>query len=124
MAFAVTALVFALTILHWSHVRSGWLFTTGFGLRGRWLMAVNVFFYGYLCWLGFWFIRGSAGLEHIFLVGWFAGILLSPLGKLRPQWAAGVMQISAAGLTVSLLASLSLLLDLSDIDSSSGTDAT
>lgn len=124
-ALGLTALVFALTILHWGHTKSGWLFTPGFVLHGWLLMALNVFFYGYVCWLGFWLIRGTAGPERLFMVGWFAGLLLSPLNTLGPQWAVAIKHIGAVGLAVALLASLSLLLKPSDVtDSSSGTDAT
>jgi hypothetical protein len=86
-------------------------------------MVVNVFFYAYLCWLGFWLIRGTAGPERFFMVGWFAGFLLSPLHMLGPQWAVAIKHIGAFGLAVALLAALSLLLNPSDVaDSSGGTD--
>jgi hypothetical protein len=77
-------------------------------------MAVNVFLYGYLYWLGFWFIRGTGGPERSFMMGWFAGILLSPLKMLRPQWTVGIKHIGAFGLGIALLAALSLLLEPSD----------
>jgi hypothetical protein len=125
VALGLTAFVFALTILHWGHTKSGWLFTAGFALHGWLLMAVNVFFYGYVCWLGFWLIRGTAGPERLFMVGWFAGFLLSPLHTLGPQWAVAIKHIGAVGLAVALLAALSLLLHPSDVADSSGrTDAT
>ncbi len=41
-------------------------------------------FYGYVCWIGFWHIRSTAGPERLFMVGWFAGFVLSPLHTL---WA-------------------------------------
>lgn len=125
MALGLTALVLALTILHWGHTKAGWLFTAGSVLHGWLLVAVNVLFYGYACWLGFWLIRGTAGPERLFMVGWFAGLLLSPLHTLGPQWAVAVKHIGAIGLAVALLAALSLLLDPSDLADSSGrTDAT
>jgi hypothetical protein len=113
VALGLTAFVFALKILHWGHPKSGWLFT---GLvRHGWLqMALDVFFYGYLCWLGFWFIRGTKGPERVFMVGWFADILLMPLAALRPQWAVPIRHIGALGLAVALLALLALLLKPSD----------
>jgi hypothetical protein len=82
---------------------------------------VNVAFYGYLCWLGFWFIRGTAGPERLFMVGWFANILLSPLETLRPQWAVAIKHIGTLGLAVALLAAFSLLLRPSDVANSRGS---
>lgn len=114
VALGLTALVFALTILHWSHTKSGWLFSAGFVLHGWLLIAVNVFFYGYLYWVGFWLIRGTAGPERLFMVGWFVGFLLSPLHVLGPKWAVAIKHIGAFGLAVALLAALSLLLDPSE----------
>jgi len=127
VALGLTAFDFAITILHWGHTKSGWLFTAvplGF-VPHTWLLIVNVLLYGYVCWLGFWFIRGTAGLERLFMVGWFAGFLLSPLKMLRPQWVVAIKHIDAFGLAVALLAALSLLLKPSELaDSGSTTDAT
>lgn len=107
----MSALYFILS-LHWSHRKSEWLFTSPF-LRGYWpLLIANVSFYAYLCWLAFWFIRGTKGAERIFIVGWFTEILLWPL--LSPHWSAAVTQIGTLGLAVALLASLSLLLKPSE----------
>ncbi len=122
-ALVLTALVLALDILHWGHPRSGWLFTAGFVLHGWMLIGANVFFYVYLCWLGFW-LRGTAGLERVLMLGWFAGFLLSPLNMLGTRWAVAIKHIGAAGLAVALLAALSLLLGQSNEAESTGeTDA-
>jgi hypothetical protein len=87
-------------------------------------MALDAFFYCYVCWLAFWFIRGTAGLERLFVVGWFARVLLSPLEIVRPGWAVAIKQIGAFGLAVALLAALSLLLKPSEVAGSQGkTDA-
>jgi hypothetical protein len=87
-ALGLTALVFAQAIhgVYTTHSESGW-FLGAPRLDGWPLIAVNVFIYGYLYWLGFWFVRGTEGLERFFMAGWFAGILLWPLKMLRPQWA-------------------------------------
>lgn len=88
VAVGLTTFVFALALrggLHLGHTESGWLLPLDLVLHGWLLIAVNVAFYGYLCWLGFWFIRGTEGRERLFLAGWFANILLSPLEKLRPS---------------------------------------
>jgi hypothetical protein len=125
VAFGLTALVFALEILHWGYTKSGWLFTAGFMLRGWLLVAMNAFFYGYVCWLAFWLIRGTAATERLFMMGWFAGLVLSPLRALGPHWAVAVKHIGAVGLAVALLAALSLLLDPSDVADPGGrTDVT
>jgi hypothetical protein len=125
VALGLTAFVFALTILHWGHTKSGWLFSAGFVLHGWPLIAVNVFFYGYLYWVGFWLIRGTAGPERFFMVGWFAGFLLSPLHALGPKWAVAIRHIGIFGLGVALLAALALLLSPVDVSGSDRrTDAT
>jgi len=74
-------------------------------------MAANILIYGYVCWLGFWFVRGTAGRERFFMLGWFSGVLLWPLKMLRPQWAIVIKYIAEVGLAVALLATLALLLD-------------
>jgi hypothetical protein len=57
---------------HRAHTR-GWLLQPlDFVLHGWPLVAANVVFYGYLCWLAFWFIRGTHGRERVVMVGWFA----------------------------------------------------
>lgn len=71
---------------------------------------LSLFFYVYLCWSAFWLIRGTAGAERVFMVGWFAGILVSPFRMLRPHWTAAVVHIATIGLAVALLAALALLL--------------
>jgi hypothetical protein len=107
----LTAFVFVLAIrggLQQSHTSSGWLLD--FVLHGWPLIVANVLFYGYLCWLGFCFTRGTEGRERVVVLGWFADILLSPLKTLRPDWAVNVGYIGTFGLAVALLAAVSLLL--------------
>jgi hypothetical protein len=111
-ALSLTAFVFALAIrdvLHAGHTKAGWLFTSAV-LHGWPWVTLNVFFYGFLCWLAFWCIRGTGGTERIFMVGWFASILLSPLEAVRPHWNVAITHIAAIGLAVALLAALALLL--------------
>jgi hypothetical protein len=76
---------------------------------------VNIFIYGYLCWLGFWFVRGTEGRERFFMVGWFAGVVLWPLKMLRPEWAVAMRYIGAFGLAVAVLAAVALLLAPPDL---------
>ena len=112
LALGLTALVFVQEIrgLGRGHTESWWFLGAPL-LHGWPLIAVNVFIYVYICWLGFWFVRGTAGRERFFMVGWFAGILLWPLRMLRPQWAMITKHIGALGLAVALLAALALLLE-------------
>ncbi len=94
-------------------------------LHGWALIAVNVVLYAYICWLAFWFIRGTAGRERFFMVGWFVGLLLWPLKMFWPRSAVPIGHIGAFGLAVALFAALALLLDHSEaIDSSGTTNAT
>ena len=119
VALGLTALVFANTILHWGQAKSGWLLSTGFVPHGWLLMAANVFFYCFACWIAFWFIRGTAGPARFFMGGWCIGFVLSPLKLLGPQWAGVTKHIGAVGLAVALLASLALMLRPLDLADSS-----
>jgi len=128
VALGLTAFLFALAIrgdLHLGHTESGSLLPWDFLLHGRALIAANIALYLYLCWLGFWFIRGTSGPERFFMAGWFANILLSPIETLRPQWAGAIRHIGTLGLGVALLAALAPLVSPADVPGSSGrTDAT
>lgn len=116
LALGLTALVLVQDIrgLRPGHTQSGWFLGAPL-LHGWPLIAVNVFIYAYICWLAFWFVRGTAGRERVFMVGWFAGILLWPLRMLRPDWAIATKHASALGLAVALLAALALLLESNNI---------
>jgi len=105
-----------------NHVQPGWLLGPPL-LHGWTLVGVNSFFYAYFCWLGFWFIRGTAGQERFFIVGWSAGFLLWPLEMLRPQWATITRQIGIFGLAVALLAAVAMLLELSAPTESGGSNS-
>jgi hypothetical protein len=112
VALGLTGVVFALAlrdIFYASHPKSGWLFSSTVTHGWPWI-ALSVFFYGYLCGLAFWSIRGTEGTERIFVVGWFVGIPLSPLGMLHAHWSPAIAHIAAIGLGIALLAALALLL--------------
>src|SRR5277367_3309102 len=85
VAVGLTACVLALALrdVVLSSHRRGLLLPLDFWLHGWPLIAANVIFYGYLCWLAFWFIRGSHGRERVFIVGWFSATLLPPLELLQ-----------------------------------------
>jgi hypothetical protein len=87
-------------------------------LPGWSVIVLNVAFYAYLCWLAFWFIRGTQGRERLFIVGW-SFILLSPLNTLGPQWSVTVKYIETFGLAVALVLAISLVLRPSNVTSSS-----
>jgi hypothetical protein len=112
VAVGLTTFVFVLAVRDVVHRRHsvGWLLPLDFGLHGWPPLAANVVFYGYLCWLAFWFIRGTHGRERAVMVGWFATVLLSPLETLQHGWAAEIGYICTFGLAVALVAATSLLL--------------
>ena len=112
IALVLTGFVFmqALRALRPGHIESSWFLGVPL-LHGWLLLAVNILLYLYICWLAFWFIRGTAGRERLFMVGWFVGILLWPLKMIRPQWAIATKYIGAFGLAVALLAAVALLLE-------------
>jgi hypothetical protein len=120
VAVGLTAFVFALAVrdvLLSSH-RRGLLLPLNLLLHGWPLVAANLVFYGYLCWLAFWFIRGSHGRERVCIVGWFSAILLPPLELLQRSFAVEIRYICAFGLAVSLIAAVSILLHPTGIDDS------
>ncbi len=87
-----------------------------FMLHGWTLLAANLAFYSYLCWLGFWLIFNARGNERGVMVGWFAMILLSPLRRVRPDWTLAINYFNAFSLAVAVLAAVSLFLHLSAQD--------
>jgi len=112
MALALTGFAFiqAIRQLRLGPTESGWFLVVPL-LHGWLLLAMNILIYLYFCWLAFWLIRGTAGRERLFMVGWFVGILLRPLKILGPQWAMATKHIGAFGLAVALLAVVALLLE-------------
>jgi len=123
VALGLTAFVFTTAIRgkpHPGQSHSGWLVPMDFFLHGWPLISVNLFFYGWICWIGFWCIRGASGRECAFMVGWLTGIFLWPIRMLRPEWALALKHISAFGLGVAFLAALALLLEPSDVADSTG----
>jgi hypothetical protein len=113
VAVGLTAWVFALSVrdvFHLGHIRGLLLPLDFFLLHGWPLIAANVVLYGYLCWLAFWFIRGTKGRERVVMAGWFSAILLSPLEILHHGWAVEIRWICMFGSAVALLAAVSLLL--------------
>ena len=112
VAVGLTASSFAFAIrdvLHLNHARAAPLLPFGFWFHGWPLIASNVAFYCYLCWLAFWCIRGTHGRERTFMIGWAVAVLLPPVERLRPQWAPAIRHTAVISLTFSLFAALWLL---------------
>ena len=125
VAIALTGCVFAQALrgafTQTGHGRGRLLLDYFFGLNGWSLLALNVAFYAYLCWLAFCFIHGTAGTERVFMVGWFTGILLWPVKALRPEWWVAEHFISSIALGMALVAAFSLFGNHREVDSSGTT---
>lgn len=116
-ATVLTAFLFAIFVrdLYRVHAKTGWLLLNdGLFLHGWSLIAVNLALYGCYCWLWTSFIYRTKGREQLFMIGW-SGFLLSPLKALWPALAIPVRDLEFFGITVSLVAAVSLLLYPSDI---------
>ena len=125
VAVGLTACVFALAvrdILLSSH-RRGLPLPLDFLLRGWPLVAANVVFYAYLCWLAFWLARGTHGRERVFVAGWFLAVLLSPLDRFQHGFTVQIRCICALGLAVALVAGVSLWLHSTGIGDSTARAA-
>jgi len=126
MAFTAYALVLAVRGgLHPGRNGTSWLMPASPILYGRPLVIANILIYGWLCWIAFWLVRGTAGRERVFMLGFFADILPWPLKILRPDWALPIRHFAAIGLAVAVLAALTLLLDPPHVaDTGDQTDPT
>jgi hypothetical protein len=122
VAICVTALRLALAIrgLLTGHTRADWIVSPSIFLHGWLLIAVNGFFYCFVYWLGFWFVRNTTGRERFFALGWFLGLFLWPIWLLWPQLIVPLRQISAFGLAAALLASVALFLEPLEASDSEG----
>jgi hypothetical protein len=111
-AIGVTGFILSLTVrggLHIGHTQPGWLLPIDYLLHGWALIAANVAFYLYLCWIAFCFIRGSEGREQIFMAGWCTHLMLYPVEKLWPLTDQAIQYIGSLALAISILAAVSLL---------------
>jgi hypothetical protein len=112
VALGVTAFLFALSVrdeLHPAYRNTSWVFPDG--VPHRWLaIAFGVAIYGFYCWMSFEAIRATKGRERLFMVGLLLGFMPSPVKTLRPLWAVPVEDLEFFGITISLVAALSLLL--------------
>ena len=111
VAIIVTACLFALSLrdLHvrprstrpWFELFDG----------GGWALAANVAFYGWICWMAFWWIRGTKGRERLLTVCWFSIILTEPLVALGREWSIALDYVDSATLGVALCAAVSMLFE-------------
>jgi hypothetical protein len=120
VAVGLTALVFGLAIRDLFHPKNtrALLLPLDFLLHGWTVVAANIVFYGYLCWLSFWFVRISHKRERVVIVGWAVSILLSPIEILWPVAATALRYIETFGLGVALISAASLLLHPAPISES------
>ncbi len=111
IAIVVTAFYFAVAVVgavtHHQYRRL--LIENFFGLNGWALIALNVAFFIYVCWLAYSCIRGTAARERLFFVCWFVNILLWPLRALKPEWSTAEHYVSSIALVVALSSAASLL---------------
>ena len=91
------------------HTGAGWMSQFDVLLHGYWLIGAKVALYVFLCWLGFWMIRGTEGRERLFMVGWFSAILIPPITMQRADWVAVGSYIGTVGMGIALVAALSLV---------------
>jgi hypothetical protein len=111
LAIILTAYLFTMAVREaLFHQSSSYLLIDHFfGVKGAWLMGVNVILYAYLCWLAFCYIGGTAGRERLFMLSWFAGILPWPLVALKPEWSTAEAYVSIVAFGMALFSAGSLL---------------
>lgn len=97
-------------VLTYGSQPAGWLVEPYGLLHGRPLVAVNIALYGYVCWLAYWFIRGTHGRERFFMVAGFASLLLWPLKTVQHGWILEVRYINVFGYSLALVIAISLLI--------------
>lgn len=102
-----------------SRAKPDWLFA-GNWLHGWSLIAVNLAFWAYFCWLGFSDMQESEGRQRLFIAGWLMGIVLWPVEWLEPEWAEPVKLITMAGLAFALCIGFSALLHAPSVAGVSG----
>lgn len=96
--------------LHLGQTESGWLLPLDSLLHGWVLMAVNLAVYLYLCWLAFWFIRGTEGRERLFIAAFVFHLILWPVERLWPRSGTTIQYLGNFGVAVALFASVWLLI--------------
>lgn len=95
--------------------KSGWLIPLDSLPLPIWgVLTLNVFFYTYMLWLGYWGYRGTQGNERVVVVGFFTSALLGLLGPIKavssPQAITPMRLVQALGMSVAFFAALLILL--------------
>jgi peptidoglycan/LPS O-acetylase OafA/YrhL len=95
---------------------SPWVFDRVYGLPHLrpLIIALSVFFWGFVLWIVFWAYRAARGKYERFLFASFAiGFVLGVIGRfMPPQIAANMQFLSTAAALVSLAAAVTLLFTL------------
>ena len=95
--------------------KSGWLIPLDSLPLPIWgVITLNLFFYIYMLWLGYWGYRGTQGNERVVVGGFFTAALLGLLGPIKalgtPQAITGIRLVQALGMSVAFFAALLILL--------------
>jgi hypothetical protein len=96
------------TILNQGNVPSNWLFEAP-GLPEWTVVAGSLFFYGFICWISFWMIRGTHGRERVFMVAWFLNVLLWPARVFQHEWILEIRYVGAFGQLIALIVGITFL---------------
>ena len=96
--------------------KSGWLFPSdSFPLPIWAVITLNLFFYIYMLWLGFWGYRGTQGMERVVVGGFFSAALLGLLGPIKALGSShaitAIRSAQAVGMSIAFFAALLILLN-------------
>jgi len=95
--------------------KSGWLIPLDSLTLPIWaVITLNLFFYIYMLWLGYWCYRRTQGNERVVVGGFFTAALLSLLGPIKvlgsPQAITAIRSVQALGMSVAFFAALLIFL--------------
>jgi hypothetical protein len=94
--------------------KSGWLIPLDSLPLPIWaVITLNLFFYIYMLWLGYWGYRATQGNERVVVGGFFTAALLGLLGSIKalgsPQALTAIRSVQALGMSVAFFAALLIL---------------
>jgi hypothetical protein len=95
--------------------KSGWLIPLDSLPLPIWaVITLNLFFYIYMLWLGFWGYRGTQGMERVVVGGFFSAALLGLLGPIMALGSShaitAIRSAQAVGMSIAFFAALLILL--------------
>jgi hypothetical protein len=95
--------------------KSDWLIPLGSLWLPIWtVIALNLFFYIYFVWLGYWAYRGTQSNERVVVGGFFTATLLGLLGRIRvlssPPAISAIRSVQALGISIAFFATVLILL--------------